>query len=317
MSAVARQRGVALVLVLWVLALLTVMAGSVMMSQRAEMAMATSLKTERQARALVDAGLQFALLQVSQLGVGRQRLETEDEGQWKADGMLRAWIFAGQPVGVAATPETARIDLNMATPELLDQLFLSAGLDQGEAESLRDAILDWRDPDDAHRPNGAEDPQYRAEGLPYGARDANFETVGELRQVYGVSPEIFRALEPSLTVYTRQRKVNPLFATREVLAALPGMNPALLDEYIQMRDLSREQGVPVPLPGGIGGSYLEQRDFPVYRLYAEVELEGGGLVQGEMVVDIRDVQRSGIRVLERNYAPLVRPVPGWTDEGSL
>jgi general secretion pathway protein K len=47
---------------------------------------------------------------------------------------------------------------------------------------LVDAILDWRDEDDLHLVNGAEDPDYKAAGLPYGAKDGPFDSLEELQQ---------------------------------------------------------------------------------------------------------------------------------------
>src|SRR5207248_8576431 len=82
---------------------------------------------------------------------------------------------------VTAVDESSKIDLNYASDALLRSLMTSVGgLDDQAASHVVDAILDWRDPDDAKRPNGAEADDYRAAGLKYGPSNAPVETVGEL-----------------------------------------------------------------------------------------------------------------------------------------
>ena len=59
------------------------------------------------------------------------------------------------------------------------------------AAALVDAIVDFRDEDDLHCLQGAEDRDYADAGLPRGAKDAAFEAVEELQQVLGMTREIY------------------------------------------------------------------------------------------------------------------------------
>ena len=52
------------------------------------------------------------------------------------------------------------------------------------------------------RPNGAEEAAYRAAGLPWGPKNAPFETVEELQQVLGMTADIYKRVAPSLTTYS-------------------------------------------------------------------------------------------------------------------
>ena len=76
--------------------------------------------------------------------------------------------------------KSAKIDLNAAAEPLLKGLLDSVGRRGAEAAAQRvvDAILDWRDPDDLKRPNGAEAADYRAAGRKYRPPNAPFEAVG-------------------------------------------------------------------------------------------------------------------------------------------
>jgi hypothetical protein len=104
---------------------------------------------------------------------------------WRADGTVYAWRFGGGTLRAAIQSEAGKIDLNAADEGLLRGLFLGAlwtgpdgepqGLDETRAAALVDALRDFADPDQLTRLNGAEDRNYRAAGLPWGAKDAAFE----------------------------------------------------------------------------------------------------------------------------------------------
>lgn len=293
--------GVALVLVLWVIVLLTIIAISLVSTQRTELSMTVNTRQEFQARALVDAGTHFMLWQLLQV-----RDEGKQKAEWPADGLLRVWSFTGKQVRVSAVPETARIDLNSAPPELLVGLLKGAGLEGEEVARIKDAILDWRDPNSDHRLNGAEDADYKAAGLSYGAKDADFDSVDELRMVLGMTPELFASLAPSLTVYSKQPTINPDFASPEVLLAIPGLQPDQLTAHLELRRENRAQGLPVPLPTGGERRFLAQADAPVYRIYADTDLSEGVQVRGEILVSIGSSEK-GYVFLTRSYSPHAAP----------
>src|SRR5262249_9326365 len=139
-----------------------------------------------------------------------------------------AWITS------VAVDESAKIDINTAADVLLKGLLQHiGGLDQDAAQKLLEAIADWRDADDLRRPNGAEEPEYRAAGLKYRPSNAPFETVGELQRVLGMTPELFAKIADSLTVYSRQPGINTATASRDVLLSLPNATPEMVDAYIQ------------------------------------------------------------------------------------
>ena len=97
---------------------------------------------------------------------------------------------------------------------------------------------------------GAEDPQYAAAQLPYGAKDRPFESVSELRQVLGMDGETFDKLQPHVTVYTGLARPNPSFASMPVLQAL-GLPAEQVAAILAQRTLP-QPGQPVPDPGQAG-----------------------------------------------------------------
>ena len=144
------------------------------------------------------------------------------------------------------------------------------GLDERQALTLADRIVDWRDRDSDPRPDGAEDQDYNSSGLPYGAKDRKFETVGELQQVLGVDRRIYRAAAPALTVHSRRRTVNPIYASRLVLEAIPGMNGEDVESYLETRSEYTAQDSVLSLPESAEKRYISAGKGGVYRISARV-----------------------------------------------
>jgi Type II secretory pathway, component PulK len=212
-----RARGAALILVVWLVMLLAALVGAFALSARIEYLQGRTLHGGIVAGQAARAGLEYAL---ARLG------EADPAHAWVPDGRTYAWRFDDATVEVRIVDEAGKVDLNGADAALLAALLRVCGASQRQAEELAGAILDWRDGDDLVQPvGGAEDPHYAAAGLPYGAKDAPFETVAELQQVLGMTPELFRRLEPHLTVHTGLPAPDTRYSSAEVLQAV-GVDPA-------------------------------------------------------------------------------------------
>lgn len=212
-----RARGAALVLVMWLIALLIALVGAFAMTARIEHMQGRSLSRGLVAEQAARAGLEYALVRV---------FESEPEAQWQPDGRAHAWEFNGAMVEVRIVDEAAKVDLNHADLDLLAALFRVSGAEPDAATLIAGAILDWRDSDSLTQVSGgAEDAQYAAAGLPYGAKDAPFETVGEVEQVLGMTPALYAAVSAHLTVHSGQSIPDQRFASGEVLQAL-GVDPS-------------------------------------------------------------------------------------------
>ena len=294
-----KQQGIALVLVLWSLVLLTTIAGSISMASRTELSMTRNLVDEVRGRGLVDAGFAYVMSKY----VGKS-VPDED---LPADGRLREWQFDGVSIKVGLVGESAKINLNMADEELLLGGFLSAGIEQEEAESLRDAVMDWRDADDIHRLLGAEDPEYENEGYSYGAADKKFESVTELGLVMGMTQEVMTRVEPLFTVYSNAKTINPDFASREVLLSIPGISEELVDQFIADREANEDEDNPVTFPFS-DQRFLAKNQTGVYRIFSLVDMGGGHQVYGEMVVDLRSRGIKKYQILQVRYNPTDFPV---------
>ena len=211
------QGGVALVLVLWVITLLSVIAGNFAYSMRSEAQIAHNLLAAAQAKSLADAGVQRAWFELLKPATEPQR--------WLGNGVTHEVVLHGAQLRITLLDESGKIDLNSAPDALLKGLFASAGLTHEASATLLDQVLDWRDADTLVRPNGAEAGEYRAAGKNYTPSNAPFETIDELQRVLGMSADLYRKLAPALTVHSRQPGVNTAVAPYAVLQALPGVSP--------------------------------------------------------------------------------------------
>jgi general secretion pathway protein K len=98
---------------------------------------------------------------------------------------------------------------------------------------------------------GAEDPQYAAAKLPYGAKDRPFETLSELRLVLGMDPVLFEKMRPYLTLYSGLARPSPAYAGKPVLQAL-GMDEAQATAVLGQRE---NPGAAGPVAAQGSGTY--------------------------------------------------------------
>ena len=274
LGSAARQRGIALILVLWLTILLTVIAAAFAYSMRTEALAARNAVSLAQARGLADGAIMRMAFEL-------MRPRTINE-TWQADGLPHYWDEGDAHIAANAIDESGKIDLNSASDALLKGLFQAAGgLDVDAAQRIVDVIDDWKDADDLRRPNGAEAPDYQAAGLSYKPANAPFESVAELQRVLGMTPAVYAAVADNLTVFSKSPGVNPAFASRTVLMAIPGATAEVVDTYLAQRQNALAQGLPVPpfpVQGGAAGP------TNLWRIRAEATMPDGVTYIREAVI---------------------------------
>jgi general secretion pathway protein K len=187
----ARQQGIVLVLVLWALVLLTVIVSAVSSSVHTETTLAHYQLEQTRLRAQADAAFLYA---------AARAFDPDSERRWLMDGSPHHWQFDGVEMSIRLQADETRVDLNFASAQQLHDLLEEQGLEPEQIDAVVDALIDWRDADNLHRLHGAEDPDYAAAGLPYGAKDAPYASVDEIGLVLGVSAKLKTKLMPYLTV---------------------------------------------------------------------------------------------------------------------
>ena len=225
-------------LVLWGTTLLALIAGSFALAMRSEATLATHQVESARVAALADAGLHIGIYEL---------LEPDEEQIWPRDGRKRELTMDGVNLEVSLEVENGKVDLN-AAPEAWIKAVVDSVVDPStlDAVELTHRILDWRDADNERREQGAEDLQYTRETNTHGARDGPFNTVEDLSQVLGLDPLLLERLRPLVTVYSNSPQVDPRYASRAVLLAVPGIDTAQVETFLTARQASLAAGNDLP-----------------------------------------------------------------------
>jgi general secretion pathway protein K len=258
------QSGVALFMVIWILALLMVIVGEFGYSMRTEVNATRQFKEAAQAYYIAEAGLSRAIVEVlKQSTVSGEAddaaaplSEEGSEAPWRVNVPLPTVAFGEGQYRVYIDNESGRVNINTAERGLLQMLVDHFDLSETEKDTIVDAILDWRDSDELHRLNGAESDYYQSLSRPYHSKNGPFDTVSELLLVRGVTPEIYyNGLQDMVTValddgsgtsrrFTRANTlrraaaggaVNINAARPAMLAALPDMTADAVQDVLAFR----------------------------------------------------------------------------------
>ncbi len=135
------------------------------------------------------------------------------------------------------TDEESKINLNSISVTVLTELIKShSGFEEEEAGKIAESLIDWIDADN-ERPGlkftNNEDLYYELNDFPYGPRNSAFEVPEELLLVKDMTPEIYVAVKPYVTVYGNG-KVNINTCGDDVLSAL-GLPRGLIDKIMFFR----------------------------------------------------------------------------------
>ncbi|MCB1620764.1 MAG: general secretion pathway protein GspK [Thiothrix sp.] len=258
------QRGVALLMVIWMIVVMMSLAAALVYSVRTETSMVSFARTSAQARAFADAAAHYTVMQL---------FLPPDERTLVVGGGAGSWEQGGYQAEIRVVGENGLIDINRTSRELLQKVLEQAGVVDQEAQTLLDRIEDFRDGDDLKRLNGAEDRDYQSEGLAFGAKDAPFERIEELQQVLGMTPALYERLARFLSVSSQGQGINPMLAPRHILLLLAEGDQALVDDYIRQREVSEGAWVQPTF----GATFMDHTQQPVYRVQIRVRSPGSEL----------------------------------------
>ncbi len=283
------KRGLALLSVLWVLALLALIAANFTRTTRTEIKLTRNLLEQTKAEALADAGIHWAAAKLS---------EPVEEGGWTIDRKVHSLPLEDGDIRVLIADEGGKIDLNAGSRNLFESLFRALNEGPDESAALADAIVDFRDADSLRQLNGAEDDDYAAAGLSHDAKDAIFEDVAELQQVFGMSAQLYKRAAPSLTVHTRQRAPNAATAPPLVVAALSGQTLGGSQEAVEESSEPQASGGTVS-DNGDGPAALGLRSrLNLYAIHAEGRTKGGAVFARDAVVRLTGDPNAPFQLLQ-------------------
>jgi len=254
--ALNKESGIALVLTLWVVTILMVTATYFAYERRWDSRVASYYKESTFSYYLARSAITKTRILFAKEGEITGYDQFEHIGSYLE--IPEEEIGSGY-VSTTVTDLEARMNVNRVSLQLLRSLLMNTGCEYEEAESVADAILDWRDSDSERRANGAEDDYYMGLPNPYPCKDSIFETIEELLLVKGVTEQIlfgdstlaqqrdvpyngggaYLGLRNYITVFGRG-KVNVNTADLLILKSIPGINEEAARYIISKRDQESE-----------------------------------------------------------------------------
>jgi general secretion pathway protein K len=201
-----RQRGFALLIVLWSLALLAMLGTAAMQTASRETQLMRNLGDAALLETAADGAVEHAIY---------ASLDTTS-GHWAADGVTRSILVGRVPVRVNVQDEADKINPNFASTALLQSVLIQLRVDPVTALRVASAITDWRDAGGTPGHPSAVNARYAAAGLDYAPSGERFTSIDDLAAVLGMTPELLAALRPHLTVFSNG---DPSLATSDPVVA--------------------------------------------------------------------------------------------------
>ena len=197
-------RGIALVIVMITVLVLSVLAGGFAYSMKVETKLARNAASETELMWLGRSGVELARFVLGeQLALGCEPYDALNQvwaggpgGLCTSNSPLAGFSLKNVELGrgrftVTITDLERKFNINLADETVLQHAFILLGADPGEFPALVSAILDWIDPDDNTHLSGAESDYYQTLRPPYFAKNRPIDDLSELLLIRGITPEIF------------------------------------------------------------------------------------------------------------------------------
>jgi len=272
---VSSEQGFVLVAVLWLLAALALLATIFSQYLASSARVLAPTDATLQTESLVSAGVELAAYQLQLAG----------EKARPAQGAFHARLN-GADLEVSFVTEAARIDLNAAPKELLAGLLTVLGAGEDEAKQGADRIVGWRTKPATDSASN-EDALYRTAGRIYSPRLAPFVHVNELSLVLGLSPALVERAMPFVTIFSGVPGVDVVTAAPEVIAALPGMTPLTLRQFLNDRATFGDNTNAIAAALGDAKASAVGQNSPAYRIQTRIRFADGRRAASEVVIALR------------------------------
>jgi type II secretory pathway component PulK len=273
-----QQQGVALAMVLWFIAALSLLVAGIVSSSRTDVRQVQLQLQYTKAAAAGDGASHLAM---------RDLLLLEEEAEFKGRGIFMGeYIIGLLNVSLRVVPTTGLININSASLVLLADMFEGqVGMSEEQAQDIALNIIIWR----GNRP--AEDDEnvekYVLAGK-VGPRYSQFETTEDLMQVLGINRDVYERIADLVVALPAGGKgVDPLSAPLGVLTVVAG-DADIAQQIIATRaeDPFQDHGVSDDIPE----AYITQGVNTLFRLDADVMMEDGNIYRRR-----RWIERGGSR----------------------
>jgi general secretion pathway protein K len=333
-SAIRNRRGVALIMVLWVITILSVIVLEFCFAMRTEVNITKNFKEEMQLYAMAEGGVQRAIAELifkhdPRIQQMRKTLKSEEippeKKEWVTDGRLYSLSSDLGVNELRIMGEAGKVNINAVSEKTLRNIIKQLGLEGETRDIVVDSILDWRDPNDFQRLNGAENDYYQSLKEPYNCKNGNLDSIEELLLVRGVTPDLFYGrkrstkegetgtanrigLKDIFTIYSAGEQIDINSATLPVLRVVLGIPKEVSQTLIKAREEKRFenqndllQRVPelVPFIGEVSGLITYQSMMPYYTIESRGKSKDGTSSRGvKVIVKVDPLDKKGYRMIQ-------------------
>jgi len=303
------ERGFALVITLLITALLVALTVEFVNEVFVDTSARQSFTDGQQASIMAGSGMVAAIkLMQARLPILVQRGYTSQSDLELLAKLLQIEDENGT-IRVTAEEESGKLNINaIVNPDgtgndfyrgVADRLFKKLELQT----ELLDAVADWIDKYDDPRPAGAEAPYYLALKHPYAAKNANLETLEELRLVKGFDVKTLDRLRPYITVYndipnSPTTPININTAAKELLASLD----ATMTDSMVLEIVDKRKDTPFTTPTDLGNRVSDMAKL------AQTLAKDGKIMQQEKGAVYRILSQATVRETTRYIEAVVRPI---------
>jgi general secretion pathway protein K len=225
--------GIALIIVMVAIAVLSFMAAGFALAMKVETKLAQNAESQDEIYWLGRSGVEYARWILSQeAAIPGQPYDALNQ-KWaggsgsmaESNSVLAGISLENYPIGdgtvsLKIVDCERKVNINTASTATLQQALNLMGADADDISVIADSIQDWIDPDDNQRIAGAENDYYQSLVPAYHAKNAPIADLSELLLIKGITPEIYHGGSPTnYTPGTLQLK------QRLGLSASPGQIP--------------------------------------------------------------------------------------------
>lgn len=183
-----RRRGGALLTVLWLSAALAAIAFSLASTVRGEAERTSTAVDGLRSYYLATGAIERAINWI--LWAPSAPAGEDGRPRYYRQGVPMRFSFPSGEAVVEVIPEAAKLDVNLASPDILMTVLAGLGVETGRATEIANAIVDWRSPSPPGG-FGPFDQFYLAQNPSFRARHASFQEIEELLFVRGVTSDLF------------------------------------------------------------------------------------------------------------------------------
>lgn len=235
----ARQRGIALITAVLIVAIVATVAAHLSLGQQVWVRQAQNLNDRAQADTVTKAAFQWAMLILDEDAKKTQGTDnlTEDWARPLPPLPVESGAIQGQIVDAQGLFNLNNMLRNNAPSQpdigVFQRLLRNIGLDP----VLSEAVVDWLDGDSQTRPAGAEDSEYLTLQPPYRAANQLIQSVEELRLIRGFDAAAVEKLRPLVAALPKATAININTASAPLLSALfPNLPLSTAQQLVAARD---------------------------------------------------------------------------------